>query len=124
MWIPKKEMYALGWIVIITGLVIAVSLVNRSHRVDLAKKDITIAELKTKANKKSDIELLSELSSNYKKQADIDIEKIKELQKEYEYDLLSYICYKKQIERLVDWEDLDKKFCTIKTNLELFRTKK
>ena len=71
--ITRKEIIFFVSLLMVFALAYAVTVVKNSHRADLAKKDMEIAEIKIEAEKKSDIEILSELSINYKKQEEIEI---------------------------------------------------
>lgn len=119
---PKKE--KLIGIVLLFALVSAVAVVMSSLSNGLAEKDIAIAELKTEASKKSDIEVILELSTNFKEESEKYLKVIKLAEESYEKSLLTHICYKTQWERLMTDQEVDIKYCENETNLEQYRTKK
>ena len=75
------------------------------------------------AKKPSQIERLWGTADQFKRQSDKTLEEIIEKQSKYEFELLTYRCFKNQVNRMMEFEEVDEEFCMVEENLEEFRKK-
>ena len=127
--IMKNLVAIVAWILFAMLCISVVDSIDKSTK--LAKKDITIEYIKEQSEKLVDlawqqslIEKLSETAESNRLRAEENLEDIKQLQKDYEINILTYRCYKDQVNRLMNNEEADDTYCWIDSNLEQYRLKK
>ena len=124
----KQIISVLVWIVLV--FILCYNL-NLNHKAEIAKKDMKIetllkvaAERIKHAEKPSKVERLTEAAKQFKKEAELDLEKIVTWQEEYEFDLLTSACFQDQANRLMNFKPVDEEYCMNYENLEQYKTKK
>jgi len=121
----NKLSIILIWFLFMNIIILAWQSDNFQNEVD--KKDLKIKIMQKaikSAKQPSQIERLWWKAEESRRLTELNLAWIKNLQEKYEFNILTYRCFKDQVNRLMNNKEVDEEFCNNKDNLEKFRLKK